>query len=326
MELASSPARKRFQTFAWALLAYNILVILWGAYVRISFSGDGCGSNWPFCNGQVIPHSMALSTAIEYTHRMMTGLDTVAVVGLCVWSCLSFPRRHAVRRYSLLSLLFLFIEALLGAGLVLLRLVAKDQSAARALYLSAHLTNTLLLLAALSITAWLPMSGIERLRWSRTPGRILASLATAIAISVTGVIAALGDTLFPASSLATGMRQDFSNAAVLLLRLRLFHPVIAVGGATYLIWVASQLLRSNPSERVQSAATRVIVIIVLQVVAGVINLTLLAPVWMQLLHLLIADLLWIFLVVLSLALHQAASQETLAPSLVARPDPVATRS
>jgi heme A synthase len=300
MDFISSGTRKRFQTFAWLLLAYNILVILWGAFVRISFSGDGCGANWPFCNGQMIPQHMAAPTAIEYTHRLMTSLDSFGTIALCIWAFLSFPAKHAVRRYSLFSLLFLFIEALLGAGLVLLRLVAKDQSAGRAVYLSAHLTNTLLLLAAVTVTAWLPGANIVRMRWRNASRKVLSALAVAVLVSVTGVIAALGDTLFPASSLAAGMQQDFSRAASLLLRLRLFHPVIAVIGALYVVWVASQLLRKADIGRVRSAAIRVIALTILQLAAGAINLTLLAPVWMQLFHLLIADLLWISLVVLLL--------------------------
>src|SRR6201996_2136754 len=121
MELKSSKSRMRFEWFAWALLVYNLPVILWGAYVRVSFSGDGCGAHWPFCNGEVIPHKMAAPMAIEFTHRMMTSLDSLAVIALCVWAFLSFPRKHAIRLFSILSLVFLLIEALLGAGLVLLR-------------------------------------------------------------------------------------------------------------------------------------------------------------------------------------------------------------
>src|SRR5581483_2735793 len=157
-----SDTRTRFARFAWAVLAYNIPVILWGAYVRVSFSGDGCGAHWPFCNGMVIPRHMAAPMAIEFTHRVMTSVDTVAAIALCGWAFLAFPRRSALRRFSVLSLIFLFIEALLGAGLVLFRYVAKDQSAGRAWYLSAHLTNTMLLLAALTVTAWLAYTKADR--------------------------------------------------------------------------------------------------------------------------------------------------------------------
>jgi heme a synthase len=300
MKFQSSSARQQFQRFAWALLAYNILIILWGAYVRISFSGDGCGANWPFCNEQMIPQHMGLRTAIEYTHRMMTSLDVMAMLGLCAWAFLSFPRKYPVRGYALLSLLFLFIEALLGAGLVLLRLVAKDQSAGRAMYLAAHLTNTLLLLGALTVTAWLPSANLSRVRWRSAPGTLLGALGVVVLVSIAGVIAALGDTLFPATSLAAGMQQDFSRAANSLLRLRLFHPTIAVAGAAYLLWVAGRILKRSKTDGAHTAAARVVTITLLQLAAGVVNLTLLAPVWMQLLHLLVADVLWISLVLLTL--------------------------
>jgi heme a synthase len=285
-------ARRAFGVFAWAVLAYNIPVILWGAYVRVSFSGDGCGAHWPFCAGQVIPQHMAAPMAIEFTHRLMTSLDSMAVIALCGWAFLSFPRGWAVRLYSVLSLVFLLVEALLGAGLVLLRYVAHDQSAGRALYLSAHLINTMLLLGALTVTAWLAYTDTERFEWRNVPGSVLGAAAVVVAISITGAIAALGDTLFPASSLAAGMQQDFSSASSGLLRLRSMHPLVAVAGAAYMVWTASRLGKTSP------AAMRVIGLVLFQLLVGALNITLLAPVWMQLVHLFIADVVWIAVVVM----------------------------
>ncbi|MDQ2842401.1 MAG: COX15/CtaA family protein [Acidobacteriota bacterium] len=294
--LSSDLSRNWFGRFAWFVLAYNIPVILWGAYVRVSFSGDGCGANWPSCKGEFIPHHMAAPMAIEFTHRFMTSLDTIAVLAMVVWGFLAYPKRHAVRRYAVLSLIFLLIEALLGAGLVLFRLVSRDQSAGRIWYLSAHLTNTMLLLGALAATAWLGRQGIERLRILQTPRALLVALLVTVIVSVTGTITALGDTLFPASSLSAGIQQDFSHASSLLLRLRVIHPAIAVAGAIYLLWLASSILRKSGSK----AAMFVIFITIVQVAAGMLNLALLAPLGMQLTHLLIADLLWIAVVLLTL--------------------------
>jgi heme a synthase len=294
MDWQAMRARRAFGVFAWAVLAYNIPVILWGAYVRVSFSGDGCGAHWPFCNGQVIPQHMAAPMAIEFTHRLMTSLDSIAVIALCVWAFLSFPRGWAVRLYSVLSLVFLLVEALLGAGLVLLRLVAHDQSAGRALYLSAHLTNTMLLLGALTITAWLATTETENFEWRKVPGSVLGAAAVVVAISITGAIAALGDTLFPASSLAAGMQQDFSSASSGLLRLRSVHPLVAIAGAAYVVWAAARLLRSQA----RGTAVRVIGLVLFQLLVGAVNIALLAPVWMQLVHLLVADVVWIAVIVM----------------------------
>lgn len=308
-----------FQRFAWLVLAYNIAVILWGAYVRVSFSGDGCGANWPFCNGQVLPHNMNTQTAIEFAHRMMTSVDSVAVIALCAGAFWFFPKRHAVRRYALWSLLFLFIEALLGAGLVMFRLVAHDQSAGRAVYLSAHLTNTLLLLASLTATAWLAQREKLSLRFREIASKRVAALAVVVLVSVTGAIAALGDTLFPSANMA----QDFSSTAAPLLRLRVFHPAVAVIGVAFVFWALIETLRRPRSEHDGEAASRVLVIAAVQIAVGVVNVTLHAPVWMQITHLFVADLFWIFAVLW--ALESIPESAHLAPSQTALPYPVISR-
>jgi cytochrome c oxidase assembly protein subunit 15 len=302
MNYSSTTSRRRFALFAWTVLAYNILVILWGAYVRASFSGDGCGAHWPLCNGQVIPSNMAAPMAIEFTHRIMTSVDSFAMIAMCVWAFLAFPRRHGVRLYSVLSLVFLFVEALLGAGLVLFRYVAKDESAGRVWYLSGHLTNTMLLLAALTIAAWLAQTNAERPRLGNASRAAIGALVVSVIVSITGVVAALGDTLFPATSLTAGMQQDFSNASNMLLRLRMVHPLIAMLGAAYLIGLASRVLRRDSDSDARPAATRVLTITLFQLMAGAVNLSLLAPVWMQISHLFLADVLWIAVVVLVLEL------------------------
>jgi len=292
-------SRRRFAWFAWAVLAYNLAVILWGAYVRASFSGDGCGAHWPTCEGQFLPTQMAKPKLIEFTHRMMTSVDSLATIALCGWAFLAFPKKHSVRRYSVLALVFLLIEALLGAGLVLFRYVAHDLSAGRAWYLSFHLTNTMLLLAAYTIVAWLAYREQNAVKLSVTPTRLRIAVLATFLVSITGAIAALGDTLFPATSLANGMAQDFANGTSLLLRLRLVHPVVAVLSAGYLLWTAIRAMQGRGDESaLRKAGARVLWLVLLQVCAGFANIYLLAPVWMQLLHLLIADALWIALVLL----------------------------
>lgn len=301
---------RRFALFSWFVLAYNIPVILWGAYVRVSFSGDGCGANWPFCKGQVIPQQMSVPTMIELTHRLMTGVDTVLVLALCVLAFVLFPARHSVRRYAVWSGIFLFIEALLGAGLVLFRMVARDQSAGRAWYLSAHLVNTLLLLGALTATAWLATRDAGTFRAKHFSRAMLVGLLVTAFVSVTGAVAALGDMLYPTSSLPAGIRQDFSSSSGTLLRLRTLHPILAVAGAAYLLWLAGRGLRQNEDGDWKRAAGLVACAVIVQLAAGMVNLSLLAPIWMQLIHLFIADLVWITTMLLAL---QTASIRTSSP-------------
>jgi heme A synthase len=279
------------------VLAWNLFVVLWGAYVRASGSGAGCGSHWPLCNGEVVPRAPRLETIIEFTHRMTSAVSLLATGWLAVWSVRRFPRDHRVRRYALLSVVFLFAEALLGAGLVLFEFVASNASVGRAFYLSLHLVNTQFLVAALALTAWysrdvVPPNGVRR-----SP-RLIAALPAALVVSVTGAVTALGDTLFPAASLAEGMRQDIAAASSFLLRLRVLHPALAILAAGYFVYVAMSVLRSKPRPLTAQIATAVITLAAAQLGAGAINLTLLAPVWMQLIHLLLADLLWLSLVLL----------------------------
>ncbi len=297
--IAVGNQRRWFGAFAWLVLAYNIPVILWGAYVRVSFSGDGCGANWPFCQGQVIPQNMSVPTMIELTHRMMTGVDSVFVIAMCVLAFRLFPAKHAARRYSLWSLFFLVIEALLGAGLVLFRMVAKDQSAGRAWYLSAHLTNTLLLLGALAATAWVAGRNVDWIRLKNISRPMLFGLFITIFIGVTGAVAALGDMLYPAVSLPAGLRQDFAASSSALLRLRTFHPFVAIAGSAYLLWLATKGIKQKEDARWKLAAGLVAGVTIVQLAAGMVNLSLLAPIWMQLIHLFIGDALWVALVVLA---------------------------
>jgi heme A synthase len=286
----------RFRRFAWAVLAWNLAVMLWGAYVRASGSGAGCGNHWPLCNGEMVPPAPQVATVIEFTHRISSGVALALVAILCAWSFLRFPRGATVRRTAMLSVLFIIAEALLGAGLVLFRYVAHNESAGRALYLSAHLVNTELLLAALAATAVLAAPGAPRLAGSWR-GTCLAMLLVSLAVSITGALAALGDTLYPAPSLAAGMLQDFSSGSSLLLRLRLVHPALAIAGGLY---IAVAAFTQSRAEKTHGPAIAVLLLALAQLCAGAVNVVLRAPTAMQILHLLLADLLWIALILLFL--------------------------
>ncbi len=276
------------------MLGWNLLVVLWGALVRASGSGAGCGSHWPLCNGEVVPVAPRIETIIEFTHRAMSGVALVAVVALWLWSRRSFSRGDRTRKMALMSFVLLITEALLGAGLVLFNYVDKDASVGRAFYLSLHLLNTLLLLAALVLTAWFSRQGARQDPVRRST-LLIAALPIAALVSVTGAIAALGDTLFPAASLAQGFHQDFSGAANFLLRLRVLHPAFAILAAAYFVAVSIAVLRARQSR----LAIYVLVLALAQLCAGAINVILLAPIWMQITHLLLADSLWIGLVLLA---------------------------
>ncbi len=296
MSPALTPAQKNFSLFAWFVLLFNVPVIIWGAWVRVSYSGDGCGAHWPFCNGQAIPDNMARPTIIEFTHRMMTTADMLLVLALVAFAFWVYPKRHLVRRYAVASLVFLLVEALLGAGLVLFRMVVRSQASGRPWYLSAHLTNTMLLMATMTLTAWIASNGYTHFRIrSATPGLLWSTLITGF-VSVSGAIAALGDMLFPTESLAQGVQRDFASGSPLLLRLRLAHPLIALIGAAVVIWLALSAMRSSRSAAAKKTTLWLVALYAFQLLWGAANLSLLAPIWMQLSHLFVADVVWIAMV------------------------------
>jgi heme A synthase len=304
--------RNRFAAYAWLVLIYNELVILWGAYVRASGAGAGCGSHWPLCNGEVIPRSPMLETIIELTHRMTSGLALLLVVGLVVWARRAFRPGHHVRAGAWLALVFILTEALIGAGLVLFELVAHNASVARALSMSAHLANTFILLAVLTLTAWWA-SGDQPPPQVRGQGLLLlpfgGALAATLVLGISGAAAALGDTLFPSATLAQGLQQDFSSTAHFLVRLRVLHPLIAVVVSGYLILLAVFSVSWRPLKWTRRLALLLVVSLLAQGGIGLLNVALLAPIWLQLTHLLAADLIWVTLVLLTnAALAPAADQ------------------
>lgn len=293
------------ERYAWGVVGYNVLVIVWGAMVRATGSGAGCGNHWPLCNGQVIPVSPTMHTVIEFTHRAMVSGATFAVVGLLIVTFRATSKGYAARVAAVVSGVLLLNEALLGALLVKLGYVTGNQSLGRGVVLSVHLSNTLLLLAALTLTALLLRTGHRRgevlgARWrwaSAGVGGVGLGLVATLTVGVSGSLAALGDTLFPAASLRAAVAADFAAGSPWLIRLRWVHPASAAVAALCVLWMLRRAWRWQ--DWPGRAARLVAGLLVLQFVLGLADVLLLAPVWMQLLHLLGADLYWVALVSLS---------------------------
>jgi heme a synthase len=297
-EMPSAALRR----FAWAVLVYFSAVILWGSLVRATGSGAGCGDHWPLCNGTMIQHSQRVDTMIEFTHRITSGLSFFSAVGLLVWTLVGTMRGHLARAASVSAVLFTLIEAGLGALLVKLGLTAQNQSPLRAPYLALHLTNTLLLLAALTLTAH--FLGRNR-GYTRSTVRLIApvravtAVITVLLVGVTGSLAALGDTLFPASSIGAALAQDFSATSTWLVRWRWTHPTIAFFVSVFLIWLLVRASRRSLYWGNRKLSALVLILLAAQYLLGVLDVALLAPLLLQLVHLLGADVLWAAIVVLT---------------------------
>lgn len=300
----------RFSRFAWAFLAYLLLVILFGAWVRITHSGAGCGSHWPTCHGQIVPMSPSVETMIEYSHRLTSGLLGIFGLVLLVWAALRF-KRSRVTLAAALSMVFIVFEAAIGAGLVLQELVADDDSVARAIIISLHLVNTLLLTGSAALAAW--WSTDERRLSPRSLGVgtwLLAAGALALVAScMTGAVTALGDTLFPVDVETAGLLErvqgDLSPANHFLVRLRIIHPVVAVVAAGIVYGVAAWM-RLNAQGRTQRLARGLQHAVITQVALGILNIGLAAPGWMQLLHLLVAQVVWVMLLLVTVSAWASA--------------------
>lgn len=317
-----SPASPRplLVKYAWAVVVYNLLVIAWGAYVRASGSGAGCGRHWPLCNGEVVPQARSMATVVEVTHRVTSGLALIAVVVLMIAVLRTLPRGHRARRMAVVSTVFIFTEALIGAGLVLFELVAHDTSMKRGLSMILHLGNTFLLLGALTLTAWTltvesrapsPLTRVPTARSALLRAILGLALAAVLLLGASGAIAALGDTLFPARSLSEGFAQDISPLAHVFLRLRMLHPFIALGTGALVVASATVVRVSSAVARARSLSRVVIVVFAAQFAIGLVNVTLLAPIGMQIVHLLMADVTWIALVLMGWeALYARGPHET----------------
>ena len=291
----------KFAKFAWLVLAWNIVVILWGVFLRASKSGDGCGQHWLTCEGEVIPSAPALKTVIEFSHRITSSLDGLLLIALLVWAFVIWKRRRSdstkkVLKMAAGSFVFVVIEGLLGAGLVLTGNTAETLTPERPFWMAGHLVNTLILLTFLTLTARYASGGkplnfyVER----KYLAAIVIGFAAILLVGITGSIAALSHMIFPSGTIAEGIEKDFSPTSNILLRLRLLHPITAILTSVFLIFLTGWLTKESGKERLVVRWSNVLSIMVLvQIAFGSLTLLTLAPIAMQLGHLLFVDVIWI---------------------------------
>lgn len=297
----------RFARYAWFVLAYNLLVIIWGVFLRASKSGDGCGQHWLTCHGEVVPSAPELKTVIEFSHRVTSSLDGLIVIALLIWA---FSRWKSIKsaetwrtlKMAIGSFVFVVVEGLLGAGLVLTGNTAENLTAARPFWMAAHLITTLVLLTFLTLTAWFA-SGGKPLDFKARPKIIwlfAAAIVGVLLVGMSGSVAALSSMIFPSETLTEGIAKDFSATSNILLRLRVSHPILSVGVSVYLFFLASWLKNKfAENASVVRWANVLSLLILIQVLWGAFTLLTLAPIVMQIVHLFLADAVWISFVLLA---------------------------
>ncbi len=289
-----TPARRRFRTLAWSVLAFNVAVVLGGTIVRATGSGDGCGASWPLCTDRIFPSNPGLETVIEYSHRVTSALAIFGVVAMFVFAVRLYESGHRVRNAATASLALLLFESALGALLIIFSWVDQDASIGRMIVVPIHLLNTYILVGALTLTAWWssgnpgPMNPVDP-RVKRSLG--LGALGLLL-IGAMGALNALADSLYPAESFLSGATEEFSDGAPWLLQVRIFHPIVAIAvglGVVYLV------MRLSPTVTSRTKRLGAIVggLVVTQFFIGLVNVMLAAPLEMQVIHLAIADTIWI---------------------------------
>jgi heme a synthase len=291
---------RHLSIFCWGVLLFLFAVILWGSFVRASGSGAGCGSHWPLCNGVVIPESTNWKMLVEFTHRVTSGISLILCFVIGYWGFTRFAKGSLVRQAAVATACLILSEAAVGAGLVLFGLVDQNQSHLRAISLGIHLMNTFFLLAAVVLTArWAELVHVRFRKLNS--GKLWASVLSVLlclGLGASGAVTALGDTLFPVASLQAGFAQDLSPTRHFLIELRIYHPVIAVLVSFYLILFARSALKGATQTRLRFHAWMVLVLQCAQLSLGVLNIVLLAPIAIQMAHLLMADLVWVNLILL----------------------------
>lgn len=301
----------RLTKFAWFVLVFNLAVIQWGALVRASGSGAGCGDHWPLCNGQVVP-AIQVPTLIEFAHRISSGAALLLVVGMAVWARRTLPRGHWARWGAGVALVLMVAETLAGASLVLFKWVAFNLSVGRMVIMPVHLGITFSLLAALTLTAvWVSGGAAPRAQWRDAHfWSIALGWLGVVVVGMAGTLTALGEMTLP---LAEG-----GAAKDLLARLYGWHPLIAVSVALYLIALVHSRSVSRPRRLLARLLT---VLLLLQLAVGLVNALADAPLQVQLLHQLLANLVWITLVGWSAAAlaHEPLPEERKGALLNGRP-------
>lgn len=287
--------QSQFKKFALSLLIYTLLVILWGAWVRISHSGDGCGDTWPLCHGQLIPEAQRGKTWVEYGHRLMSGIYGLVVIYFWWIARKVYPAKSFTRKAALATLIFTITEALLGAKLVLFKLVTTNDTPYRAFVMALHQVNSFLLTGAVALAFAGALIAEPLPAMSKNDRRYRWLPFIIVVIGITGAWASLSNSLFPSENLWDGFLADFSEDSHFLIRLRVLHPLLALiggGGLALFFWIKAQTSESILIER---RSYQMCLALIAALIFGILTLLLHAPVWMKIIHLALAHTIWVLL-------------------------------
>ena len=270
-------------------LVVSVFSIIAGAIVRATGSGDGCGASWPTCNGDIIPELDTPSELIEFSHRSVSGV--LLIITLIIFVKSFKDEVPTLQKKIIWSLtFFVLLEALIGAVIVIYEWVGMNSSVPRIIAVPLHLVNTFGLLGAYTLLFHLTRNSKTTLNNFFDRG-FKIGLFLFLLSGATGSIAALADVIFPSESFITGLAEDFDTNSEVLTRLRILHPIVASALSLYLYSEANRL-----QNEYQVITKNIKLLILLGVLLGVSNVISNIILPLSILHLLMADLLWILYV------------------------------
>ena len=287
----------KLNSYAKLGLFLSIVSILAGAFVRATGSGDGCGATWPTCKGRIIPALTDTSELIEFSHRSVSGL--LLVVTLIIFSkTRKFQKGSLVKSVTNYLTFFVIFEAIIGAIIVLFEWVGLNSSLPRIVAVPIHLVNTFGLLGCYAILYKIVEDDLKEIKSIFNKNFMLISLLFLLS-GATGSITALADVLFPSASFIEGFLEDFDKTSEALTRLRILHPIIS-SALSVVLYVYSTRINKKYGVNVKLLKTFVIVAVLLGVFNVISNIVL--P--LSILHLAIADFLWISYIYVSIDLSK----------------------
>lgn len=287
----------KVESYAKAGLLLSIASILAGAFVRATGSGDGCGATWPTCKGKIIPALSDTSELIEFSHRSVSGV--LLVVTLIIFTkTRKFQKDSLVRTVTNYLTFFVIFEALIGAVIVIFEWVGLNSSLPRIIAVPIHLVNTFGLLGSYAILYKILQDDLQNIKNMFNKNFLLISSLFLLS-GATGSITALADVLFPSASFVEGFLADFDRTSEVLTRLRILHPIIS-STLSIVLYVYATGIRKKYNVSVKPLQTLILIAVFLGVINVLSNIVL--P--LSILHLAIADFLWISYIYVSIDLSK----------------------
>ena len=287
----------KVESYAKAGLLLSIASILAGAFVRATGSGDGCGATWPTCKGKIIPALSDTSELIEFSHRSVSGV--LLVVTLIIFAkTRKFQKDSLVRTVTNYLTFFVIFEALIGAVIVIFEWVGLNSSLPRIIAVPIHLVNTFGLLGSYAILYKILQDDLQNIKNMFNKNFLLISSLFLLS-GATGSITALADVLFPSASFVEGFLADFDRTSEVLTRLRILHPIIS-SILSIVLYVYATGIRKKYNVSVKPLQTLILIAVFLGVINVLSNIVL--P--LSILHLAIADFLWISYIYVSIDLSK----------------------